>query len=267
MKSGRTTPSRRRIAFAGLLATVLSAGVIGVVAPSADAAGLRNGVCDNGEFCYYYNTNQGGSVSDLRDVMATYRPAAGCYTFRGSGAGQWQCVDANAASVWNRTGKAITVYTARNFDVAYASQVIPAGAKVNLNSSVKNKNKSHRPSSVDSDPKLLNGVCDSGEFCYYYYTNQGGSLADLYIEDMEYAKGNSGGEDDSCVAFVSAGSGQYQCIRNNAQSVWNRSNVTIRVYYRPNFNACSYDQEIPPNTKANLNSILKDDNASHRQPV
>jgi hypothetical protein len=169
--------------------------------------------------------------------------------------------------VWNRTGVDIRVYAGRNFDVDYSTQVIPAGAKVNLNSGVKNKNKSHRPASAGEDPNILNGVCDPGEFCYYYYTNMKGSVADLYIEDMEYEKGTSGGSNDSCVAFVSSGSGQYQCIRNNAQSVWNRSNVTIRVYYRPNFNACSYDQEIPPNTWANLKTKLQDNNASHRQPV
>jgi hypothetical protein len=252
----------------GLLATVLSAGLLGVVAPSADASGLRDGVCDDGEFCYYYRTDQGGSVSDLRFSMATYRPAEGCYIFKTPGKdGYGSCIANNAASVWNRTGVDVTVYAALNFEEGSVQQVIPAGEKTNLKSGVKNKNKSHRPSLYDSRTTLPNGSCDYGEFCYYYKPSWQGSVADLYIEDVEYAKGTSGGSDDSCVAFLSPGAGQYQCIRNNAASVWNRTNWPIRVYYRANYNGTSYDQIIQPGEKVNLSSKLRNNNASHRPPL
>ncbi|MEU4538029.1 hypothetical protein AB0G15_24565, partial [Streptosporangium sp. NPDC023825] len=44
-------------------ATALGGTVLATAAP-ASAAG-RNGVCESGEFCYYFNSNNQGSVSDF----------------------------------------------------------------------------------------------------------------------------------------------------------------------------------------------------------
>jgi peptidoglycan hydrolase-like amidase len=126
----------------GVLAAVVSvfAGVT-VLAGPAFAAG-RDGNCDSGEFCYYYNSNEAGSVSDFTDSLDDYgttQPT--CYDFKGAGAGKGVCVKNNAASVWNRTDKTVRVYFNSNF--AGASQDFAPGAKGNLNATLKNNNASH----------------------------------------------------------------------------------------------------------------------------
>ncbi|WP_106399837.1 peptidase inhibitor family I36 protein [Actinocorallia populi] len=100
------------------------------------------------------------------------------------------------------------------------------------------------------------GVCDSGEFCYYYNSNHAGSLS-----DFTGSLGDYGTEQPSCYEFKSAGSGQGLCIKNEAASAWNRSSVTVRVYYNSGY-AGSY-QDLAPGAKVNLNATLKNQNASH----
>ncbi|MEV4620070.1 peptidase inhibitor family I36 protein [Asanoa sp. NPDC049573] len=122
---------------------VLVAAVVGVVvAPGAASAAGRDGVCDSGEFCYYYNSNEAGSVSDFTDSQDDYgatQPT--CYEFKGAGNGKGLCVKNNAASVWNRSSKTVRVYFNSNF--GGASQDFAAGAKGNLNATLKNNNASH----------------------------------------------------------------------------------------------------------------------------
>ena len=72
-------------------------------APSAQAA-ARDGICESGEFCLYYNSDHAGSVSDFTTSITDYGASQPeCYEFKGAGAGKGQCVKNNAASVWNRT--------------------------------------------------------------------------------------------------------------------------------------------------------------------
>jgi hypothetical protein len=126
----------------GILAVVLAVLVGIVVAPDAAFAAERDGTCDNGEFCYYFNSGETGSVSDFTDSLDTYGTTQpSCYEFKGDGAGQGLCVKNNAASVWNRTGKTVRVYFNSNF--AGASQDFAAGAKGNLDATLKNNNASH----------------------------------------------------------------------------------------------------------------------------
>lgn len=133
--------SRRRVV--GLLGA-LAAGVLMpmITAAPAQAATARNGVCESGEFCYYYNSDNAGSVSDFSssvpDLGAT-QPS--CYDFKSSGNGQGVCVKNHAASVRNRTGGKVTVY----FNSGYGgmSQTIASGADANLVSGLKNENASH----------------------------------------------------------------------------------------------------------------------------
>jgi peptidoglycan hydrolase-like amidase len=125
-----------------ILAVVVSvfAGVMVVAGPASAAS--RDGVCDSGEFCYYFNSGEAGSVSDFTtslDDYGTTQPS--CYEFRGAGAGKGVCVKNNAASVWNRTGQTVRVYFNSNF--AGASQDFASGAKGNLNATLKNNNASH----------------------------------------------------------------------------------------------------------------------------
>ncbi|MGC9670048.1 SpoIID/LytB domain-containing protein [Planosporangium sp. 12N6] len=136
----------------GILAVVVAA-LAGatVVAGPAFAAG-RDGTCDSGEFCYYYNSNEAGSVSDFTDSLDDYGTTQpSCYEFKGAGNGQGVCVKNNAASVWNRTSKTVRVYFNSNF--AGASQDFAPGAKGNLNATLKNNNASH---------ELLDGTPPTG---------------------------------------------------------------------------------------------------------
>jgi peptidoglycan hydrolase-like amidase len=126
----------------GILAVAVSVLVGVAVAPGAASAASRDGTCDSGEFCYYYNSGEAGSVSDFTDSVDDYgttQPT--CYDFKGAGAGKGVCVKNNAASVWNRTSKTVRVYF--NSNNAGASQDFAAGAKGNLNATLKNNNASH----------------------------------------------------------------------------------------------------------------------------
>ena len=90
-----------------------------VLASPASAAG-RDGVCNSGEFCYYYNSGEEGSISDFTDSLDDYgatQPT--CYEFKGAGNGKGVCVKNNAASVWNRTGKKVRVYFNSNYAGAH----------------------------------------------------------------------------------------------------------------------------------------------------
>lgn len=127
----------RRLAYAGLAATLMSATLV-VAAPSAEAA-AQDGVCQAGEFCLYYNSYQQGSVSDFTRSISDY---GSTYMFKGPGAGQGSRVKNGAASAWNRTFGSVRVYY--NSGYSGVSQAIAPGAKVNLNSTLKNQNASHK---------------------------------------------------------------------------------------------------------------------------
>ncbi len=121
-----------------------------VLASPAAAAG-RDGVCNSGEFCYYYNSGEAGSVSDFTGSLGDYGTTEpSCYDFKGAGAGKGQCIKNNAASVWNRTSKTVRVFYNSNYAGTY--QDFAAGAKGNLNATLKNNNASHQvgPSSGPS---------------------------------------------------------------------------------------------------------------------
>lgn len=129
----------RTLAVAGT-ALAITAPIMSVASPAHAAA--RDGHCDGGEFCYYRNGNQAGSVSDFTTSLADYgtkQPT--CYDFKGAGSGRGLCVKNHAASVWNRTGKTVTVYFNSNYSGAHQS--FAAGAKGNLNATLKNNNASH----------------------------------------------------------------------------------------------------------------------------
>ncbi len=132
----------KRITIATLVGTLsVATALTASVAPAQAAA--RNGVCETGEFCLYYNSGNLGSVSDFTTSIDDYGATQpSCYDFKGAGAGQGQCVKNNAASVWNRTGSTVTVFYNSGF--GGAGQAFAAGAKANLNATLKNENASHR---------------------------------------------------------------------------------------------------------------------------
>jgi hypothetical protein len=125
----------------GAATTLALAAPMLVFAQPASAAS-RDGVCDSGDFCYYYNSDEQGSVSDFTGSISDYGTTEpSCYDFKGPGNGQGICVKNNAASVWNRSSKTVRVYF--NSDYAGSHQDFAAGAKGNLNSTLKNNNASH----------------------------------------------------------------------------------------------------------------------------
>ncbi|GGU90817.1 hypothetical protein GCM10010182_01870 [Actinomadura cremea] len=138
-----STRTARLIARLTAAAAVLAlGGAVLVPAPPASAAS-RNGVCEDGEFCYYFNSGNEGSVSDFTGSVADYGTTQpSCYDFKGSGNGKGQCIKNAAASVWNRSGKTVRVHYNSNYGGTY--QDFKPGAKGNLNSSLKNQNASHQ---------------------------------------------------------------------------------------------------------------------------
>jgi murein DD-endopeptidase MepM/ murein hydrolase activator NlpD len=136
-------------------AAIALGGAAAALASPASAA-ARNGVCESGEFCYYYNSNNAGSVSDFTGSVANYgTEQPSCYDFKGAGNGKGQCIKNNAASVWNRSSKTVRVYYNSNYGGTY--QDFKAGAKGNLNSSLKNQNASHQ-FSPSSRTKMTTGL-------------------------------------------------------------------------------------------------------------
>lgn len=71
------------LAVISLMASMLGL-VVGVAAPASAAA--RDGVCDSGEFCYYYNSDNAGSISDFAGSVSDYATTQpSCYDFKGAG--------------------------------------------------------------------------------------------------------------------------------------------------------------------------------------
>ena len=56
-------------------------------------AASRDGVCNTGEFCYYFNSGEAGSISDFTGSIADYGTTQpSCYDFKGAGNGKGVCV-------------------------------------------------------------------------------------------------------------------------------------------------------------------------------
>jgi len=87
---------------------------------AAAASTARNGLCESGEFCFYYNSNYVGSVSDFNSSLGNYGTSQpSCYDFKGTGNGKGSCIRYNAASVWNRTNYTVRIYTGENYTGSY----------------------------------------------------------------------------------------------------------------------------------------------------
>ncbi|MDR0782961.1 MAG: peptidase inhibitor family I36 protein, partial [Propionibacteriaceae bacterium] len=78
--------------------------------------------------------------------------------------------------------------------------------------------------------------CPTGQFCYYYQSNQQGSM-----------RGYTGSVSTLTEAFTAEGAGKGIAVRNNSYSVWNNTSVSVTVYYSPNYAGAS--QTIPAGTK------------------
>ncbi|RSN32734.1 cell surface protein [Amycolatopsis sp. WAC 04169] len=155
-----------------------------VVTPSAQAATARNGVCEDGEFCLYYNSNQQGSVSDFDASVGNYGTGSDCYHFLGAGAGKGLCVKGNAASVWNRRDAVVTVFFKNGWTGPIDS--FTHGVKGNLTSTY-NENAGHLLGLVGND-WLETGLyhSDAGRISSYFdgYVSTSGRH-----EGIDFARG------------------------------------------------------------------------------
>ncbi|MEU6407659.1 SpoIID/LytB domain-containing protein [Microbispora sp. NPDC046933] len=128
--------------LAAAAAVVLGGAVLATASPASAAA--RDGVCDSGEFCYYFNSGNQGSLSDFTGPVGDYgtrQPS--CFDFKGPGTGKGKCVKNAAASVWNRSSKTVRVYFNSNYGGSVYQDFAP-GAKGNLKAGLKNQNASHQ---------------------------------------------------------------------------------------------------------------------------
>ncbi|MFI7677358.1 peptidase inhibitor family I36 protein [Actinophytocola sp. NPDC049390] len=174
---------RKKIALAGFGVALLAATIVSP--PSAQAA-ARNGVCESGEVCLYYNSDNQGSLVDFTGSVKNYGTGADCVKFVGSGNGRGQCVKNNAASVWNRKSVPVTVFYKSGWSGAIDSFV--AGTKGNLRAGLKNENAGHVVGQGDNQ-RLEYGV---------YHSNTGGITAyfDGYLntsgrhEGIDFARGS-----------------------------------------------------------------------------
>lgn len=102
-----------------------------------------------------------------------------------------------------------------------------------------------------------NGICEVGEFCLYWGPNWTGSLSDFIGSISDY-----GATQPTCYEFKGPGAGQFECVKNNAESAWNRTTAnTVTVYFNPNFGGPS-DVFAPGQAKNLVNTFLH--NGSHR---
>lgn len=122
-----------------LAASIAVMGLFIGLAPSATAA-ARNGVCESGEFCLYYNDTSTGSLVDMINSQRDYGTGSGCIAYE-NGTQAGNCVKNTAGSAWNRTGKPVFVFYSGDYGSTYDQ--IPSGAQVKLNANVHKDNASH----------------------------------------------------------------------------------------------------------------------------
>jgi hypothetical protein len=87
--------------------------------------------------------------------------------------------------------------------------------------------------------------------------DDGGSLSDFNTSIPDY-----GASQPTCYEFKGKGYGQYQCVKNNAYTAWNRTGRSVRVYFHSNYGGVS--DMIANGEARDLTPALKGENASHK---
>lgn len=111
-------------------------------------------------------------------------------------------------------------------------------------------------------PVAGDGWCDSGEACFFYNSNLAGAVYDtphnLSIYDVQQFKCSMQAYGDGSLC-----SGAGRQVHNNAASVMNNNKYCdLAIYYNSNWSGSV--QVVRAQTWANLNSRLKNENASHK---
>ncbi|MFI7388684.1 hypothetical protein [Streptomyces sp. NPDC049813] len=100
--------------------------------------------------------------------------------------------------------------------------------------------------------------CSVDYACLHYNSNNAGALYKQYYAIPDYA-----GLKFSASTSTNGGNGAGQAVKNNAASVDNWDfDLGIRIYYNSNYNASFASQAIAKGGFANLNSTMKNNNAS-----
>jgi hypothetical protein len=102
-----------------------------------------------------------------------------------------------------------------------------------------------------------NGVCVSGEVCLYYNSIQN-DLNAYFVQTSDIP-------DYSPYHFVQSQYGGYgagQGVKNNAAAVNNRSSYHFRIFYNSYYSCAVACQQILSLQFVNLNSTMKNNNAS-----
>ncbi|MCG8918533.1 peptidase inhibitor family I36 protein [Actinokineospora sp. PR83] len=102
--------------------------------------------------------------------------------------------------------------------------------------------------------------CPAAYFCFFFNSNFEGAHADYLLSD-----GNLDNERFNKVGSTSRGLDVV--VKNNAASVVNNWSHAATVYYNSGCNGSVASQSIGTYTSANLNSTMKNENASFNWPT
>lgn len=111
--------------------------------------------------------------------------------------------------------------------------------------------------STPAQAAARDGKCQSGEFCYNYNSDLGGSWS-----DFTSSVGNYGTSQPDCYEFKGAGAGKGTCIKNDAGGFWNRTGKKVTIFY--NSGHAGKAVTVEPGQKGKLPAAVYNDNASHR---
>lgn len=95
------------------------------------------------------------------------------------------------------------------------------------------------------------GVSDSGELIFAYYTDMRGSKADLAVAKSDL----------NCCVFLTKGDGKGVVVKNHAESAVNFRAAAARVYFNSNY--MGVNDYIPGGYSLNLTNT-KNENASFK---
>ncbi|PWW63519.1 peptidase inhibitor family I36 protein [Actinokineospora spheciospongiae] len=102
-----------------------------------------------------------------------------------------------------------------------------------------------------------NGICEDYEFCLYHGADFTGSVSDFGHGSIP----NYGSSQPGCYEYKGPGTGQGECVKNNARSARNRTHIhVVKIFYNSNYGGINVT--FNPGGEANLGR-LTEENASH----
>ena len=111
-----------------------------------------------------------------------------------------------------------------------------------------------------------NGVCEYGEICLYYGSDATGSLSDF---SSDHGIDDYGDSPTDCYKFISPGAGQGQCIKNNAESLIDNSDLDVSMHTSGPAEGYAYMTQLfgmtssYPSYPVNFADYLKNYNGGH----